>query len=314
MKVVVALCTRERPRMLQECICSIQKLKLPENWKLHLVVVENGNQPNCEERIVNQLKTTPHIGYTYKLEREIGISSARNTSIEEALNSDPDWIAFIDDDEQVPEEWLINFNTAMQMESADAYTGPVERVLTEEAPIWYKSSTKLNYKNLSILDTAATNNTLANANLFNGVKMNLRFDESLNFSGGEDIKLFTTVSNNGGVIRFVADTLVYEYRTSQRTRISWLIKGEYQAGIMLARYWVETQGRLKALKNFTFKQFIRLFHGSLFTIWGIIILPFSRRYIRYLVKGLCKFAWVVGLVAGYFNATHKKYKYVIDGY
>ncbi|HHQ14769.1 MAG TPA: glycosyltransferase family 2 protein, partial [Chromatiales bacterium] len=103
--VCVAICTRQRPKMLARCLEGVLRQTLPAGWRMSVLVVENNEEPS-EQLSVSSRQTQPGTELYYFHETTLGISSARNRAVEEALNLNADWIAFIDDDEVPDESWL----------------------------------------------------------------------------------------------------------------------------------------------------------------------------------------------------------------
>ena len=196
MKYTVVVCTRNRPQMLANCLNSIQQLVIPPNCNLQLVVVENNENPECESLVDDQMKLTPDIKYTYNLEKKLGLSVVRNTALELAIKTDPDWIWFLDDDQVVGRNILAIYHDIIQSDSADVYSGKInyilpENIQPEDLPIWFKFPfTQYEYPDRLILDTTGTGNTITKASYFNGQQHKFRFDEKFRFSGHEDYDLF----------------------------------------------------------------------------------------------------------------------------
>ena len=90
----------------------------------------------------------------------------------------------------------------------------------------------------------------------------------------------------------------------ERLNLKWLIAKEFSNGNLVAHGHIAKYGKLEQTKFWTAtKQFIREVwtqssSGILFFLWGIIILPFSKRSIRYIVKGIKKLCWVAGVLTG----------------
>ena len=320
MKFTIALCTRNRPQMLTTCINSIKSLEIPPNCKLHLVIVENNETPDCKHLVQDLMKSSPQIGYTYCLEERLGLSMARNTSLESAIMSNPDWICFLDDDQFVERDWLISYHNIIQTNLADVYSGTVNYVLPndiqpEDLPVWFKFPfSNYEYQNLIIQESAGTGNTIAKASYFNGQPYEFRFDEKHQFTGAEDFELFKRISNSGGIIRHYSEAVANEIIALERISIKWMIKKEFSNGNLTGSgrairygnwstslYWFKTLYLIReAIK--------RSFAGTLFLIWGIVIWPFSPRSIRYIVKGIRKIFWAFGLFLGFARIRFKLYK------
>ena len=69
----------------------------------------------------------------YAIEPERGIASARNATVH---RSSGQWLAFVDDDERAPAEWLERLTHAAQVHGADGVQGPVEPQVPETAASW----------------------------------------------------------------------------------------------------------------------------------------------------------------------------------
>ena len=320
MKFAIAVCTRNRPQMLSNCIRSIQNLTIPSNCQLHLVIVENNENPDCESLINDLMNSTPDLNYTYVLEKTLGLSTVRNTSVETAIKTNPDWIGFLDDDMYIGRDWLTKFHNVIQTESADVYTGKLNYVLPdnmqpENLPVWFKFPlTQFEYPDDFIFDATGTGNTVVKAGYFNGQLRKFRFDEKFQFTGGEDYDLFNRIYKTGGVIQYVKDAVANEIIARDRISIKWVVSKEYSNGNLTGYGHVSQIGDWKSAKFWDQTLYLireivkRTFSGTLFFIWGVIIWPFSKRGIRYIVKGIKKIIWVFGLLLGFARIRFKLYK------
>ena len=137
MKVVVTVCTRERPQMLRACLESLDAQTVPPEISLALVVVENDAVPRCAA-LISQMNKVGRVPITYTFEPRLGIPIARNRALAIALELQPDWIAFIDDDETADAQWLANFVETAKALQCDVLQGPVEPIYPEAPPSWMK--------------------------------------------------------------------------------------------------------------------------------------------------------------------------------
>ena len=141
-----------------------------------------------------------------------------------------------------------------------------------------------------------------------------RFKEKFRFTGGEDTDLFSRISNSGGVIRYVKDAIVREVVAPERISIRWMLAKQFSNGNLAARghtaedriqdstrYW-------KTTKYYIREVFKQSGSGIMFLLWGVVTWPFSRRAIRYIVKGLKKICWVCGVFSGVFSIEFNLYK------
>ena len=320
MKFTIILCTRNRPQMLSNCIRSIQKLTIPSNCQLYLVVAENNANPDCEQLIKDLMKSTPGIDYTYILETKLGLPMVRNTSLETAIKTKPDWICFLDDDQFVGRDWLTVYHKMIQTNSADVYTGKLNYVLPENIqpenlPIWFKFPfTQHEYPDLVILDSTGTGNTIVKASYFNGQSFAFRFNEKFRFTGHEDYDLFSRINNCGGVIQYVKAAVANEIIAEERISIKWMTTKEFSNGNLKGNEHIDKIGNWRTSKFWNKTLYLineaikRFFSGTLFLIWGLVIWPFSKRSIRYIVKGIRKIYWATGLFLGFMRIRYNLYK------
>ena len=123
-KVVICVCTRQRPKMLQNCVAAISRLDPVEGWPLELVIVDNNDvlMPVEQQAVLKGLCAFPvHIVH----EPKMGIPMARNRALDEALAMDADWIGFMDDDDLAQEDWLVEMYSASHKYGADMMRGDV---------------------------------------------------------------------------------------------------------------------------------------------------------------------------------------------
>ena len=320
MKFTIAVCTRNRPQMLSNCINSIKNLVIPSNCQLHLVIVENNESPECKSLINDLMKTTPDLNYSYILEKKLGLPMVRNTAVERAIEMNADWIGFLDDDQVVGSDWLIKFHNTILTGSADVYTGKLNYVLPENVqpenlPVWFKFPfTHYEYPEDFVFDATGTGNTIVKASYFDGQLQEFRFDEKFRFTGGEDYDLFNRITKCGGVIKYVKDAVANEVIARDRISIKWVVAKEYSNGNLTGYGHVSQIGNWRSAKFrektlYLIREIMkRSFSGTLFFAWGLLIWPFSKRGIRYIVKGIKKVSWVMGLLLGFTKFRFNLYK------
>ncbi|HEX5958802.1 MAG TPA: glycosyltransferase family 2 protein, partial [Hyphomicrobiaceae bacterium] len=122
--VAVCVCTRARPKMLRRCLASLRRQRLdPARLRMKLIVVDNNDRP--EARPIYQEMCDDPDGTGLVHCPEPGIPRARNAAIDAALRAGADYIAFLDDDEIAPENWIASLVEALRVLGADAVQGGV---------------------------------------------------------------------------------------------------------------------------------------------------------------------------------------------
>jgi glycosyltransferase involved in cell wall biosynthesis len=102
--ISVVICTYNRAKSLGVAVESVAAQSLPESLTWEIVVVDN-NSPDQTRQVVEGLQSRHPELIRYVLERQQGISHARNAGIMAARG---EIVAFLDDDETATEDWLSN--------------------------------------------------------------------------------------------------------------------------------------------------------------------------------------------------------------
>jgi succinoglycan biosynthesis protein ExoM len=132
-QIDIGVCTYRRAS-LDEALLSLAVLTVPDGTKLRIVVADNDTVPSAQARVDGLRSTIPHeIAYVHCPASNISI--ARNACLENATG---DFLAFIDDDEDASEEWLVELLATANDTRADVVLGPVRSVYSETAPAWMR--------------------------------------------------------------------------------------------------------------------------------------------------------------------------------
>jgi glucosyl-dolichyl phosphate glucuronosyltransferase len=133
-KLTIAICTFNRLELLKTCLNSILNQEGREN--VEILVIDNNSTDKTLE-FVNSFKIeNNNIRLKYILEKEQGLSHARNRAIKES--STTDYIAYIDDDAQLLKGWILEALRICNEIKPDAAGGPVYSFITTSKPKWFK--------------------------------------------------------------------------------------------------------------------------------------------------------------------------------
>ena len=161
---------------------------------------------------------------------------ARNRAIKASVG---DLIAFIDDDEYAPTEWLLNLFVAVKEYRVDGVLGPVIGKLPAEAPNWIRKGEFFFHgkgiKSGTILHWSQTRT--GNCLIVRSVVRALPgpFDKTFGLTGGEDGVLFKQLTQKGYRFAWVAEAPVFETITRHRASASWLLRRAFRGGALFAR-------------------------------------------------------------------------------
>jgi len=223
-EVSICICTRKREDELKKLLESIENMHRPDNIVVSIVIIEN-DLSNYSEHIVKEFSSRSEYSIRYFLEKNQGISNARNRSVKES--SSADFCCFVDDDQIVDSEWMVELIKCQMEFNADGVTGPNPPVFPEDVPSYIeKFHQPLEYSYGSIVETAFTNCLLLKKEFLDNIKG--PFDIRLNFTGGEDSYLTFLISKMGGIIRSNPNAIAYEIVPSKRTTIKYILKRQYR--------------------------------------------------------------------------------------
>ena len=137
-RINLAICviTYKREKGLARLLISIAELIIPDILKeIALFVIDNDVRESAREIVADFRKNFP-IDIFYGIESRRGISFARNHAL--CLAKEYDFIAFVDDDEAVSKNWLLELVQTMLQGDFDLITGPIQPVFETEPPAWLK--------------------------------------------------------------------------------------------------------------------------------------------------------------------------------
>ncbi|HAX17705.1 MAG TPA: hypothetical protein DCY00_03815 [Actinobacteria bacterium] len=265
MRIGIGICTYKRPEMLKKCLESINEMLRPEDAEIIIIIADNDINKSSQV-VVNNFKAISNIQVYEKVEENRGIPYARNNILKRGKALKITELAFIDDDEYVDKNWLINLWEYYKKTKADVVRGFVKTVYPADTPQWIikgKYYQRKAFKEGEIQNSASTNNVLFDFKKI-CIEKKMVFDESFGMKGGSDTDFFRKVYKLGLKILATNDAIVYEELEKERYQLSYLLKRKFR-----------TRNN-KLDKNSSFIKKIRVFMVSFFNIFrGIITLPIN---------------------------------------
>ncbi|MCA9517287.1 MAG: glycosyltransferase [Myxococcales bacterium] len=302
-RVVVAVPTRGRPRMLAALLASLDRLALEDGGpSVEIVVVDNDPAASAAPVCARYRGGGGRFPLTRLEEARPGVVHVRNTAAAWAF-ARADRVAWVDDDEEVTPGWLSALLAVERRFGADAVAGPV--VARFEAPRSPWAGEGLldspRHRTGAQIRTARAGNLLLTRRGAERAGAPL-FDPGLALSGGEDHELLARVLAGGGVVVWADEALVVETVPRSRQTLGWILGrfahyGTVNAGLALtARPGALTRGGIAA------EAVLVAAAGAARTLRG---LPRGRAAV---VRGLRQVAYGVGLVRGLAGARSASYR------
>lgn len=120
MDVSIIICTRNRLHSLKRTIRSISETRIPRQYDVELIVIDNGSTDGTVDYLRSQPVT--NIGFVYRREPRKGVARARNLGI---AVSQGDLLLWADDDIIVPSNWIGPMCEPLRQNKADAVQGAI---------------------------------------------------------------------------------------------------------------------------------------------------------------------------------------------
>lgn len=302
----ISIATYKRLNGLEKLLDSIleQKFYKNKNINLKIAIVDNDHTGSAEATVEKFRKILPW-EILYDIEKNLGIPYARNKSV--ALLGKVDFVVFVDDDEIVDNYWIDELVNAQKKYSADVITGPVYNIFPSGTPLWLSKAdlfvyNEVHYPSGSLLQSAATNNTLVKWEVIN--KYSGPFDISFAFTGGSDSMLFRSIYRDGYSIVWTEDAKVCEYIPETRTAIRWIVLRAYRKGVTRSKCEKKLFSghmRLFLLVRIA-KSLFRIISSALFFVPTLF---YGKKSI---IINLCNFARGCGMFLGLFGINYEEYR------
>lgn len=302
--------------MLNALIASWGEMALPEDTTVHLLIVENDDEPRSADYVKSFGALPNGAAVDYVHERALGIPFGRNRAAREAIARKADLLAFVDDDEVVARDWLVEMIVAYRHGKAVLIGGPLRVKPTPRhlsfidglmdkgiARRYLRKETRAARRadlNGTPGVTIVTNNWLGETALFS--EHGIWFDEKMRFTGGTDSKFYAEVKKAGLPTGWAARAAVYEEIPLERLAIGYQYKrGRDQSS---TNYHRKTEGRPKAWLNDLVRVPVKLV-----IIAGLVVaLPFTGG--RTLLDVVRTSGWVAGRIDALLGRRSDLYKTV----
>jgi succinoglycan biosynthesis protein ExoM len=276
MHICVCVCTYKRQRLLRNLLLGLFEQETADAFTYSIVVADNDLQQSAEP-VINELASVSPVPIKYCIEPNQNIAMARNKAIE---NSVGDFIAFLDDDEFPPVDWLLTLFQTCTKYGADGVLAPVRPYFEHEPPAWiikgrfcerpeYPTGYRLAWRE------TRTGNVLFHRHILDRICGPFRREFG---SGGEDQEFFKRLMEQGAVFIWCNEAAVHEVVPLERCSRRYLLRRALQRG----------------LSEKGFANFGSICKSSVAVPLYILLLPFlmlagERWFMRYLIR-LCDHA------------------------
>jgi glycosyltransferase involved in cell wall biosynthesis len=219
--VSVCICTFRRTELLQRLLDGLRDQATDGRFTYSVVVCDNDSERSAEATVGVYEASVP-FAVRYCVETRQNIALARNRTLEVATGN---FVAFIDDDEIPPRQWLLTLVDACVRYAADGALGPVRPHFDVEPPKWvvqggfynratYRTGTFINWRQ------GRTGNTLLRRSILSALPVPFRPE----FLSGEDQDFFRRAIAAGQRFVWCDEAAVVEVVPPVRWNRSFMIK------------------------------------------------------------------------------------------
>ena len=192
-----------------------------------VIVVDNDTERSASSVVERFRVELPDVRYGVVPVRNI--ARARNRALQLAIEAGADWVAFVDDDCTVANDWLTQLLSTATSSQADVVWGRRRFHLPDETPPWMRSGAlfrSFQHETGAVMATAESNNVLISRR----IAQEISFDERFGLTGGSDSLFFLRARLAGARIVWANDAVVTETIPASRVSPRWLLTRAFRAG------------------------------------------------------------------------------------
>lgn len=239
-EVSVCIATYRR----NEQLCHLLEDLIAQDRLPEQVVIVDNDPGQGAKAVVDAFRSrgTP-FRLDYDIQLQPNIALTRNRTVELATG---EWLAFIDDDERAPKDWLRRLLDAAAEYSADGIIAPVEPQVPDTAPQWIRSGRFYDFPHQPNGAVVPLNCMRFGNVLLRGALLRLEpgpFDPAFGLRTGEDGDVLVRLVHRGGRIVWYDDAPVFEPIEPKRLSLRWLMLRAMAGGQAFARAVVDGRYR-----------------------------------------------------------------------
>ncbi len=266
----VALCTHNNADRLKRTLEDLTKMQTPEApWEL--LIIDNGCLDSTPQFLIHYLWPK---SWQVRVVREekLGLSNARNRAI---VESQGEYLIFIDDDETVDPDWLCAYERLILAKSPDAFGGRICVIIEDMRPPWLSDELLGFLGELNRMDKIAP--LVDPGTSFNGGNFGIRksvcesigkFDAMLgrkgkDNTGGEEVDFYHRLLYAGMKVWWTPEAIIHHRIQANKLKRSYFHDLHYRQGLTEA---IRSRG---VNSRFPPKYFFGQLGRALLAVWRV---------------------------------------------
>jgi succinoglycan biosynthesis protein ExoM len=232
MNLSVCICTYRRPERLAALLDDLGRQQLLPD---EVIVVDNDAAGSARMVVERQRAASAAFPIHYDIQPERGIALTRNRTVAMASG---EWLAFVDDDERAPAEWLRQMVEAAARHQADAVLGPVVPLVPDHAPAWIRRGSFYDFPRMASGAIVPLNRLRFGNALLRGAPLRAQpgpFNPAYGLMTGEDGDLLARMVRDGARVVWCDEAIVTEPVEAARLSLRWLLQRALSGGQAVAR-------------------------------------------------------------------------------
>jgi succinoglycan biosynthesis protein ExoM len=206
-----------------------QQLETMGDQDLTVAVVDNDADGSADQ-VLERYAAAGRFRLQRMIQPNRGLSSARNSALQLAFASQAELFAFLDDDEVPSERWLQSLVDCFTDPSTAIVVGPLEPRFEVPPPRWIVAGNFFHHRCSDTEEdrTGYTGNVMMRTRQI--AATGVRFDETLNSIGGEDVVFFRALRARGFHIKCTPGALAFESIPRGRATLKWMMRRWLRSG------------------------------------------------------------------------------------
>jgi succinoglycan biosynthesis protein ExoM len=285
-RVIIAIPAFKRPKSLGRLLDAIARLKTDAG----IAVLVADNDAQAHQGFDLCLRRAPTYRWPLKavIEETRGIAQARNRLMAEALQSNAEFIAMIDDDEWPQEDWIAQLLDARRAFDADAVQGSVIFAAAGASPV-----PDIRHATGPVAMPQGAGNLLLHRRAVETMTAPW-FDPDFALTGGEDFDFFMRMKRAGCRFAWSDEARAFGEVPAIRAQLCWVLRRAYSNGNSDMRVILKHEPGLAALA----RESLKIAGALLLSLPLALILAASPNHRREPLTKLCRAAGKLTALAG----------------